>query len=683
VNAPHIFKPNVADISDHLHALFPPAFVHHFPDAQIEMIYGPPGVFTVSRWFSAFDLKAIAGFAEVRNALGENINVGAALRHGSEPEGGRANGQNYLAAQCAWCEYDGAGDHERIVAICKEKQLEPAIIVTTGTVPDLRQHLYFWIKGGITDPVKLKEINARLRDLFGSDDVTDAIRIMRLAGCVNYPTEKKQRDRGYAAELVAVKVAQQPREYSIEELGASQQQQQRDRYDFNGGSSFGFKYTKTDDDIETLLQASRKPGQWHNAMRNAIAVMIGRGWSDDAIRFSCAPYCDDGKDDPDLVPLINGARQKWDKPNPGDTDKAGAGAQAPQSPRFLFETVSDLRSMPPAEYLVNAWIPERSVGLLFGRWGSGKTFLGFDLALHLAFGLLDWHGAKLPGEPCDVLIIAREGHAGFVKRVSAFMKRHGLTEDTKHLVFMRSSISFLDDNAFEQLKQAIKALNRPFRFVLVDTVGRVLPGADMAKEQPITLFMERLQQLGELTGGTAMGVHHENKSGDANGSMYFQNNSDFMFQISRDGEGPLECGKLKCVKQKEGDDLWSREVTFAKVELPDGKSSLVVEDVLEETREPNSEAVKKRRALKSEHKLALDALDAALIDHGKRIYVADAPIGTVVVHKDDWMSELFRRGLLDKTAKNRWRDFGRVWKALAARSLIATRDDMFWRASHG
>jgi hypothetical protein len=364
-----------------------------------------------------------------------------------------------------------------------------------------------------------------------------------------------------------------------------------------------------------------------------------------------------------------------------DFDNAGA-EQAPKLPRFLFETVSDLRSMPPAEYLVDGWIPERSVGLLYGRWGSGKTFVGFDLALHLAFGLPDWHGAKLPGEACDVLIIAREGHAGFIKRVDAFMQHHDLTEETKRIVFMRSPISFLDDAGFAQLKEAIKALGRPFRFVLVDTVGRVLPGADMAKEQPITLFMERLQQLGELTGGTTLGVHHENKSGDANGSMYFQNNSDFMFQASREGEGPLERGKLTCAKQKEGDDQWSREVTFAKVELPDGKSSLVVEDVFEEKREPNSAAVKKSRPLKSEHKLVLDALDAALIDHGKRIPVADAPIGTVVVHKDDWMSELFRRGLLDKTDKNRWRDFGRVWKALAARSLIATRDDMFWRASH-
>ena len=49
----------------------------------------------------------------------------------------------------------------------------------------------------------------------------------------------------------------------------------------------------------------------------------------------------------------------------------------------------------------------------------------------------------------------------------------------------------------------------------------------MAKEQPITLFMERLQQVGEITGGTTLGVHHESDD-ERNGSMYFQNNSDFM-----------------------------------------------------------------------------------------------------------------------------------------------------------
>jgi hypothetical protein len=240
---------------------------------------------------------------------------------------------------------------------------------------------------------------------------------------------------------------------------------------------------------------------------------------------------------------------------------------------------------------------------------------------------------------------------------------------------MRSPISFLDDAGFDQLKGAIKALGRPFRFVLVDTVGRVLPGADMAKEAPITMFMERLQQIGELTGGTSVGVHHENKTGDANGSMFFQNNSDFMFQASREGEGPLQRGKLTCAKQKEGDDLWSREVTFAKVELAEGKSSLVVESVVED----GCSRSQKGSIATPRQDRALDALDEVTLSHGE-----PAPMdirGVTAVSVDHWRDELFARGILDRTAKNPRTDFKRIKDQLANKFLIGERDGLVWRAN--
>jgi len=251
----------------------------------------------------------------------------------------------------------------------------------------------------------------------------------------------------------------------------------------------------------------------------------------------------------------------------------------PLKKRFTFETMDDIFEGEDEKYLIDGWIPETGVGLFYAKWGSFKTFIAFDWALHLAFGMKDWHGAALPGEPCYVLIIAREGRSGFRRRVDAFMKHHSLTERSKHIVFMRSPISFLDDRGFEELKAEIEKLKLPFKLAIVDTVGRALPGADMAKEQPITMFMERLQQLGEITGGVSVGVHHENKSGDVNGSMYFQNNSDFMINSTRDGTNLG--GRLTCVKQKDGNDNWSRDFTLTKVDLGSGKSSLVVESVSE------------------------------------------------------------------------------------------------------
>jgi len=55
-------QPNLAQISEHLYALFPPAFVHAYPDAWIEIAFGSPatGGLDAAENFSAFDLRAAA-----------------------------------------------------------------------------------------------------------------------------------------------------------------------------------------------------------------------------------------------------------------------------------------------------------------------------------------------------------------------------------------------------------------------------------------------------------------------------------------------------------------------------------------------------------------------------------------------------------------------------------------------
>ena len=65
----------------------------------------------------------------------------------------------------------------------------------------------------------------------------------------------------------------------------------------------------------TLLALSQREGEWHNAMLHATASMVGRGWTDDQIYKTCAPYCWGGEGDPDVEVMVEGARAKWNKPN--------------------------------------------------------------------------------------------------------------------------------------------------------------------------------------------------------------------------------------------------------------------------------------------------------------------------------------------------------------------------------
>jgi hypothetical protein len=428
-----MLQPNVADIGAHLFALFPPNLVNRSPDAEIEIVYGPPGSLWNSRWFSAFDLKPIAEFVEVRNDCGENCYVGAALRRGPVPEKGRAKSENFLAASCAWIEFDGAGDAERIDAICKTKGLKPAIIVTTGTTPCLRQHIYFKIAGGIGHPGHLKAANNSLRDLLGSDDVTDAIRIMRLAGCINTPTKDKS-ERGYVRELVTIKVAREPRQYSVDDLlklrPATGKADRHDRYDFNNAkrqSSLGFKFAKTDDDIWDLLQASRVPHCWHNSIRDAIAAMVWRGWTRDAIRFSCASYCDGGKDDCDLDPLIEGAFRRFG----GDTTTANpSGGQAqPATITTTPYTWTEPNTIPQRDWLYDRRLIRKFATATVAPGGLGKSSLEIVEGLAMVSGraLL---GVSPPTRQLRVWLWNLEDpREETTRRIQATAKHYRLTPD--------------------------------------------------------------------------------------------------------------------------------------------------------------------------------------------------------------------------------------------------------------
>jgi hypothetical protein len=192
-------EPNKSDIAKHLYALFAPDFVQAYPDSWIEIAYGDPAVGPNEAGnFSPFKLEEAIAFAEQKNRAGLNVYVGAALRHGERPYRGRASRHHVLAASHAWVEYDGAGDDERIASILKDKNLVPAIVITTGIVPYPRRHLYFWIDGSAT-PEEVGTANAALKKLLGTDGVQNPDRIMRLAGTVSYPKDTK-RDLGYVAE---------------------------------------------------------------------------------------------------------------------------------------------------------------------------------------------------------------------------------------------------------------------------------------------------------------------------------------------------------------------------------------------------------------------------------------------------------------------------------------------------
>ena len=161
----------------------------------------------------------------------------------------------------------------------------------TGATPHRRFQIYVRLAGKVT-PEQLETANTALRDWLGGDDVQGMQSLMRLAGTINYPKPAKI-GRGYIIEPVTLRTNPTAPSYTVEQL-AGLAGKPLSGIDSNGAAKPG----RTDDEIEALLQTSRTPGKWHNSVREAIASMIGRDWSDLQIRLACAPYCKGGASDP-------------------------------------------------------------------------------------------------------------------------------------------------------------------------------------------------------------------------------------------------------------------------------------------------------------------------------------------------------------------------------------------------
>jgi hypothetical protein len=99
------------------------------------------------------------------------------------------------------------------------------------------------------------------------------------------------------------------------------------------------------------------------------------------------------------------------------------------------------------------------------------------------------------------------------------------------------------------------------------------------------------------------------------------------------------------------------------------------------SRETISEAPVTDRALSDRQKLAVEALAEAVLNHGVDPPTGyGLPVGIKCVTTDQWRAEVYRRGVLDETAKNPRARFLELRNRLAVMRVIGVRDELVWLA---
>lgn len=211
---------------------------------------------------------------------------------------------------------------------------------------------------------------------------------------------------------------------------------------------------------------------------------------------------------------------------------------------------AEMLKQPDIRYLVSRTIPDTSLGLFWGNYGSFKTFVLIYVALCWSLG---W---KVFGQkshhPRRVAYIAAEGAAGVRRRIAGFVKKHGLKpEDVKVDVIPVAPV-ILERPEFAKLVRTLK--DGGYGMVIVDTLSRIIPGRNENDQGDMSLLVDVCSRLINELGVTVILVHHPPKTGGSSrGSNVLPAAVDFEFEVEKEDARTA----LVTNRKMKDDEQWS------------------------------------------------------------------------------------------------------------------------------
>lgn len=176
---------------------------------------------------------------------------------------------------------------------------------------------------------------------------------------------------------------------------------------------------------------------------------------------------------------------------------------------YIGDAIREIETPPP---LVDGLILQGSFVEIYGKWKSGKSFIGLDLSLRLALGM-DWHGIQ--AERCPVLYIVGEGAPGYPDRVEAWLHHHGQKGLPEGFAILATAVNLLDPRIMAEVVAI--GLELGAKVVTFDTLARCMPGADENSSRDMGLAVAAIDRARDALGATAAVVHHPGKDASKGG----------------------------------------------------------------------------------------------------------------------------------------------------------------------
>ena len=226
-----------------------------------------------------------------------------------------------------------------------------------------------------------------------------------------------------------------------------------------------------------------------------------------------------------------------------------------QLPRFQIVTLEELiSSAKPIEYICEPILPKRSLVLLVGKGGVGKSLT----CLHVAGAVSS--GGRIFGrfecEKTRVLIIDEENTASVYKQRAKLL---GLDSLKNIDVINLQDFQLTDQSHFEFLREILR--ERGYGLIIIDCWTNVVPGIDENKAGEVADILKRLRRLAYEYDATLLVIHHSRKNiaypveeiDEPRGSTVLVNEPDMVYLMSKEkmGEGRI----VKTVKARYGNEV--------------------------------------------------------------------------------------------------------------------------------
>ena len=246
------------------------------------------------------------------------------------------------------------------------------------------------------------------------------------------------------------------------------------------------------------------------------------------------------------------------------------GEAEPTNPKLaeLCLSRSELAALPDPEPMIANVLDRGTVGLLYGKWGSGKSFIALDWAACIATGK-PWQGRT--AEQHRVLYLAAEGAHGMKIRADAWETGWRTTIGDDQFTVLRQAVNLTNYAQVADLAALVSWGG--YGMVVIDTIARCMVGADENSAKDCGQVVDALGRLLEATPdgrGVVLGVHHTGKDGKTfRGSSVFEAGADTVYSVLAEGRAI----NLNREKRKDGPIA---DMHTVMIEPVDGTKSCII-----------------------------------------------------------------------------------------------------------